>query len=254
MSRVTGERVTLLYWAFGQLTSDEQANGVEAEDFRQRCALVTKLELFLNTLPVPACLADYPNLKELQLHVQNIPKPVGMTGMRQLQRLCMTECGLSTMQGIDQCTQLMHLDLSSNRLSRMEPAVLGELTNVRTLWLNENPIAEIQGLERLTRLHSLWLARTGVSYISDVLESNVALTDLNLAASAIANFKDIPNLARLRLLSSLALSDPHFGDSPVCSLCNYQTYLLFHLQQLNVLDVRTPHTTQHRRRCKQSLL
>jgi hypothetical protein len=236
MGIVTGDRLTLLYWALGDLSTSEQANGVEEEKLVRRCACVTKLELFMNTLPDAACLADYPNLKELQLHVQIIPKPIGLTGMGQLQRLCMTEVKLTTMRGIEPCTQLTHLDLSSNRLTAMEPAVLGSLTNLRTLWLNENPITAIQGLERLTRLHSLWLARTQISCIGDALESNAALTDLNLAASNICNFKDIPYLTRLRLLSSLSFTDSHFGDSPVCTLCNYHTYILFHLPQLNILD------------------
>ena len=30
--------------------------------------------------------------------------------------------------------------------------------------------------------------------------------------------------------------EPHFGENPVCALCNYHTYCLFHLQQLKVLD------------------
>lgn len=236
MGIVTGDRVTLLYWAFGELSSSEQANGIEEEELVRRCADVTRLEMFMNTLPTATCLADYPNLKELHLHVQNIPQPVGLTGMDQLQRLCMTEVQLTTMRGIERCTQLVHLDLSTNRLTTMEPAVLGSLTNLRTLWLNENPITAIQGLESLTRLHSLWLARTRISCIVDALESNSALTDLNLAASGICNFKDIPHLTRLRLLSSLSFTDPHFGDSPVCTLCNYHTYILFHLPQLNILD------------------
>ena len=30
--------------------------------------------------------------------------------------------------------------------------------------------------------------------------------------------------------------DLHYGESPVCALCNYQTYVLYHLQQLSRLD------------------
>ena len=61
-------------------------------------------------------------------------------------------------------------------------------------------------------------------------------SSLNLAHNRISSFRDILNLARLGSLKSLSFSDPHFGDNPLCSLCNYQTYCLFHLQQLKVLD------------------
>jgi hypothetical protein len=32
------------------------------------------------------------------------------------------------------------------------------------------------------------------------------------------------------------MSDLHFGLNPVCKLCNYQTYVLYHLKQLRYLD------------------
>eukprot|EP00965_Chrysotila_dentata_P115360 3812845-Pleurochrysis_carterae.AAC.1 len=206
------------------------------EEFRQKAAGVTTLEMFLNTLQDPEGLIDFCNLRELSLHVHVLPRAVGLTRMTQLQRLCMTDVGLQSMVGIQECTALMHLDLSQNSIPEMDVDVLSRLTNLRCLWLNQNRISRIQGLKPLNRLNTLWLARNAISCICDELEDNAALTDINLAATAIGNFRDIPKLSRLRLLSSLALGDAHFGDSPVCALCNYQTYILFHLQQLNVLD------------------
>lgn len=37
-------------------------------------------------------------------------------------------------------------------------------------------------------------------------------------------------------LEDLYFGDPHFGTCPVCYLCNYQTYVLYHLPQLRRLD------------------
>jgi len=234
---IGADRVHVLFWSHSGTTNEELAAGsMEEEEYHRRCAEVTKMELFMYSLPDARILADFPCLRDLSLHMQTMPRALGLKGMSQLQRLAITECQLESMTGIQNCTQLMHLDLSNNRIPEMDPAVLAGLTNLRTLWLNQNRITVLQGLEPLSRLHSLWVARNDISCICDALDSNLALTDLNLASTAVGNFKDIPNLSRLRLLSSLALSDPHFGESPVCSLCNYQTYLLFHLQQLNVLD------------------
>ena len=66
-------------------------------------------------------LAGYPNLKALSLQVQVIPEIVGLDGMRQLQRLSMTECGLTTMVGIECCRRLTFLDVSMNQLTEMVP-------------------------------------------------------------------------------------------------------------------------------------
>jgi hypothetical protein len=43
-------------------------------------------------------------------------------------------------------------------------------------------------------------------------------------------------LDKLRSLRNLALKSPEFGENPVCSLCNYQTYTLFHLNSITMLD------------------
>lgn len=34
----------------------------------------------------------------------------------------------------------------------------------------------------------------------------------------------------------LAFYDPHFGENPICNLCNYQTYVLYHLRNIIKLD------------------
>jgi hypothetical protein len=34
----------------------------------------------------------------------------------------------------------------------------------------------------------------------------------------------------------VTFQDPHYGDNPICNLCNYQTYVLYHLPNLGKLD------------------
>lgn len=41
---------------------------------------------------------------------------------------------------------------------------------------------------------------------------------------------------RLPGLRVLAFYDPHFGENPICNLCNYQTYVLYHLRNIYKLD------------------
>lgn len=43
-------------------------------------------------------------------------------------------------------------------------------------------------------------------------------------------------MGRLPKLRELCFADPHWGDNPVSTLCNYQTYVLFTIPGLAVLD------------------
>ena len=194
------------------------------------------MELFMHNVADASCLADYPNVRVLALHLQTIPRALGLAQMQQLQRLSMTECSLESIRGLESCVQLLHLDVSMNRIQLMDRRVLSKLPCLRSLWMSENSISLIEGLEHLPKLHTLWLARNSIRFLYDSLDRCTGLTELNLAATEMDNLKEISNLSRLRSLSSLVLSDPRFGESPVCSLCNYETYVLSRLQQLQRLD------------------
>jgi hypothetical protein len=80
------------------------------------------------------------------------------------------------------------------------------------------------------------LASNNIEQIKTSLDKLQNLTDLNLAGNKICSFKEILNLARLTSLKSLAFFDPHYGENPICSLCNYQTFVLYHLSSITKLD------------------
>ena len=236
---MSDERLACLYWAsVASLTNEEYSAGLPEPEYVRRCSQVTKLEFFMSSLDNPEHLIDFPNLVELSVHLEKVPRLVGLQNKLSLLRLSMTEVGLKRMLGCEACVQLQHLDLSHNKLTEMEPYVLGRLTKLNSLWLHDNAIERMQGLEPLTQLSQLWLGANRIAGICDALASNASLEELNLAGNLISNFKDIPNLARMRRLSSLSFSEPHFGDNPLCSLCNYQTYLLFHMTHLRMFDTQ----------------
>eukprot|EP00817_Percolomonadidae_sp_ATCC50343_P006469 CAMPEP_0117419046 /NCGR_PEP_ID=MMETSP0758-20121206/704_1 /TAXON_ID=63605 /ORGANISM="Percolomonas cosmopolitus, Strain AE-1 (ATCC 50343)" /LENGTH=1291 /DNA_ID=CAMNT_0005199911 /DNA_START=513 /DNA_END=4388 /DNA_ORIENTATION=- len=78
-----------------------------------------------------------------------------------------------------------------------------------------------------------------LQYIGHSLDSLHNLEELNMGGCKIGRFKEIPHLDRLRSLRSLSLKCPNFGENPVCSLCNYQTYALYHLTNITKLDSLT---------------
>ena len=234
---VSEERLQLLYWSdVSALSNEELSAGLPEDEYLRRAAAVTKLELFMNTMDHPEHLEDFPNLVELAIHLETYPRALHLVDMRQLQRLCLTETGLTELAGIENCAALTHLDCSHNKISELDGRVLRRLPRLRQLWMNDNAIEQMQGLSALTSLTSLWLAANRIPAICDALTHNTSLEELNLAGNLISNFKDVPNLARMRKLTTLSLSDPHFGENPVCSLCNYQTYVLFHMSQLSKFD------------------
>jgi len=76
-----------------------------------------------------------------------------------------------------------------------------------------------------------------IETIGICLDNLKSIRTLNLSANKIGNFKEILNLTRLPNLFNCNFSDPHYGENPICSLCNYQTYVMFHLINLVRLDM-----------------
>jgi hypothetical protein len=108
----------------------------------------------------------------------------------------------------------------SNRIKTIEN--LGHLTELHTLWLMDNEIEVVQHMEGLQALQCLNMARNRIREISNSLDANTALIELNLAGNELWSFKDLLNLTRSANLRKLSFADPDYGDNPVCELCNYQ--------------------------------
>lgn len=100
--------------------------------------------------------------------------------------------------------------------------------------------------ESLVRLKTLQLGNNQISAIGNALDKNHALEDLNISGNNFSSFREILNLARLPSLTSLCLSDPNFAENPICSLCNYQTHVVYYLLHLRYLD--TLEVTEESRR------
>ena len=65
------------------------------------------------------------------------------------------------------------------------------------------------------------LAQNNIENIGIGLDGLTALKELNLSQNRIGNFKEVLNLNRLPNLTSCSFLDPHYGENPICSLCNY---------------------------------
>ena len=224
-----------------------ECNGISKEAFLNSHltdhAHITILEIFLWSISSLRWVSHFTSLRKLQVIHQMVTKIEGFEALVNLEKLWLNENHIKKIQGLENCTQLRELYLYSNLIKKMEG--LETLKQLKVLWLFDNKITEIEGVENLDNIQVLWLGRNKIETIGDRLESNTALEELNLAANNIGCFKEIPFLDRLPNLKSVLFSDPMFGENPVCSLCNYQTYALYHLTNITRLDGM--HVTQDAR-------
>ncbi|CEG45969.1 Protein phosphatase 1, regulatory subunit, and related proteins [Plasmopara halstedii] len=210
-------------------------NGLSALQFARKTERVTSLDLFMGFWTSMKSVMHFPALKELSIVNQTtICEIEGVNQCTNLESLCITECGLTRIANLANCTKLKHLNLSSNNLQKLEN--LDTLVNLETLWVNQNKLETLDGLGRVTKLTHLWACRNQISCINSSLMSCVNLKELNLADNNLSSLKGLLSLATMDQLSSLILSDVHFGDNPVCRLCNYETFLVCQLPRLTFLD------------------
>jgi len=226
-----------LYRSSADLRQVCELNGINEEQFSWKPELLTTLEIFMTSPVDLEVLRSFPSLRSLKVMKQ--PDVEAISGLEEapyLEELWVMECNLVDISGL-QNTNLRKLILSCNKIPTIGDN-LSHLSRLQTLWLNDNQLTSLAGLEALPHLQELWACRNRIHTIGTSLAKNSSLKELNLADNQIGGFKEILALCSLRSLESLTLNDPHFGANPVCQLCNYQTLVIFHLTQLTKLDMR----------------
>ena len=191
--------------------------------------------MFYNTSRISS-LQFFPCLKKLQIIQQNLTSLEGLRECTQLEELWVVESAVDRIEFLENCTKLKRLYMYSNRIRRVEN--LSHLHELEVLSLADNRIFLMENLEHLKELRNLNLANNVISVIGDSLAGLTKLETLNLAGNRIGSFKEVSNLSPYRLpkLKCLFFADPLWGHCPMTSLCNYQTYVLFILQQIDSLD------------------
>jgi hypothetical protein len=67
--------------------------------------------------------------------------------------------------GLNHLTNLQILYLYNNRITEIKGLGLNHLTNLQILWLGDNQITEIKGLDHLTNLRELWLSSNAITEV-----------------------------------------------------------------------------------------
>lgn len=190
--------------------------------------------MFMVNFPRIVGMHYFPALRELMLVKQDIEKIEGLESCLNLEKLWINENKIRKIEGLDSLYKLKELYIYKNQISKIEG--LNSLGRLEVLWIFNNKIKKIEGLERLKNLRVLWIGQNPIERIGDSLIENQNLQELNIAGCNIGFFKEIQYLDRLRDLKSVSFKNPNFGQNPICSLCNYQTYALYHLTRITKLD------------------
>ena len=213
-------------------------NGIKHEVFVRRAHLISKIEAFqareLGHDLSP--LRHFTGLTEVSvMYCTSINSMDGLQYLPHLVTLWLNECSFTRIgPALRACRKLKALYMCQNKIRTIEN--LDNLSDLEVLWLCGNRISRIEGLSGCPKLRVLWLASNKIENIGTGLDDNHQLAELNLSNNKVGEFKQVLNLSRIETLRTLAFSDPHYGDNPICNLCNYQTYVLYHLGQLTNLD------------------
>lgn len=179
-------------------------------------------------------ISTFENLRSLALVCCEISEIIPLKHIKNLEEIWLNQNSIKKLEGFEQCYNLKRIFISDNKIERIEG--LETCEQLEVLWLNENSIDCMQGLSKLVNLKQLHLARNKISRIGNYLANLRKLEDLNLSGNMIGSFKEILNLNTLSSLRILCFNDPNYSENPVCNLCNYQTYMLYHIPQLAQLD------------------
>jgi protein phosphatase 1 regulatory subunit 7 len=180
-------------------------------------------------LTVLAGLEQLTKLQVVSFRSGFIRKPSGLAHLSATLRVLeLYENRLRTLEGVQGLANLETLDISYNRLGRLEPEFLAPvgahltrlyvaenklleisadamrpMVNLRLLDLGGNNLRKIQGLETLVNLEELWLGKNKITK----LEGFQALTKLKRLSVQSNRIRRIENLECLLALEELYLSD-----------------------------------------------
>ena len=159
-------------------------------------------------LPDLNFLEDFPKLQALDLSGSRFPSNglyvVGK--LTELRRLNLTDCGLSTLAGVQTLENMTHLYLGNNTLRNLDP--IARMYSLVEVDLDHNAVVDLKAFQGLVNLEKLDLAYNSVEDLQP-LASCVRLTNLDLSHNAI---EELSALNNLNLLTELSLETNQVKD------------------------------------------
>ena len=153
---------------------------------------------------------------------------------------------------------LRRLCIVSNRVTSLVAGGAG-FPCLTELFLQDNAIARLDGIEACPCVQRLWISSNRVSSLTPlrhlpdlrelcaqdnclgdssmgVLSNLGSLSALDLTGNDLRSFRCLEPLVELRALAHLSLADAHFPPAPISAHSQYRDEVLVHLPQLASLD------------------
>jgi len=125
--------------------------------------------------------------------------------------------------------ELRLLDLSENLILQIRNL---EHLELRTLSLAQNKLSSVEGVQSLTKLHSLDVRHNNITTIEALHAQDIPrLRKLRVSENRISQMREVDQLADFRFLSELYLN-----PNPVSQLPQYRAQVLHRLPRLRSLD------------------
>jgi len=160
-------------------------------------------------------ISSLANLKELSISgtVVSAEELALISGLPSLQRLTLSNCGLSTINGLQNAKELVYLDLNSNSLRDI--TYLSQLQKLQELHLHHNALNDLQALASLTALSHLNVSNNNLTSIAPLAR----LSNLKHLEAANNSLTDISYVRQLGALEQLDLSYNSVADVAPLAAC-----------------------------------
>lgn len=151
-------------------------------------------------LPDLNFLEDFPKLQVLDLSGSRFPSNslYAVGKLAELRRLNLSNCGLSTLAGLQTLENMTHLYLSDNTLRNLDP--IAAMYGLVEVDLDHNAVVDLKAFSGLVNLETLDLAYNSVEQLQP-LSNCVRLTVLDLSHNSIQELSALNNLNLLRELN-----------------------------------------------------
>ncbi|XP_043119819.1 leucine-rich repeat and IQ domain-containing protein 1 [Puntigrus tetrazona] len=190
-----------------------------------------------------------------------------------LQTLTLRRCGLTSLDGLNQCAQIRYIDVQENSITYVD---CGGLANLQVLLLGRNQLMNIHGLDGAENLQTLQLSHNNISRISGLgplkmllrlsvdhnqllstrgLSEIYTLLHLDCSYNHLSHVEGLENCALLNTLNlrgnsltelpvlqnHVLLRDLYLDDNLLSSLDDLESYWLPLLQNLSVAHNSVTH-------------
>ena len=176
-------------------------------------------------------LARYARLRTVRVVRQReVRSMVGLGSCVGLRSATVAECALTSLEGAEACEGLEELYVYGNAIRSIEGMwESGGFRRLRTLWVNDNALREIDAVTSLESLRELNAARNELR----VVPRARALEWLNVAGNPIRSLDDVEPA---RWTTSLIFRDDVHGACALCRGQFYRSFIVCALPDARALD------------------